>query len=74
MKEVIERWKRSGKVKSITYYTIDGKAFDKLIFNKQGEYVKHKLIYDLHGDYVEHVSEKLGSNLGEQYERHFINN
>ena len=67
MKEVIERWERSGKVKSITYYTINGKVFDKLIFNEQGEYVKHKLIYDLHGEYVEHVSEKLESNLGEQY-------
>ena len=65
MKEVIERWKRSGKVKSITYYTIDGKVFDKLLYNKQGEYVKHKLIYDLHGEYVEHISEKLESNLGE---------
>ena len=65
MKGVIERWERSGKVKSITYYMKNGEPFDKLIYDENGEYVKHKLIYDLHGEYVEHISEKLESNLGE---------
>ena len=46
MKEVIERWKRTGYIKSITYYYQDI-AFDKLVFDKYGNYKEHVMIYDL---------------------------
>ena len=46
MKEVIERWERTGKLKSITYYLKDGEPFDKLIYDENGEYVNHVMLYD----------------------------